>query len=372
MQYYTKPIADLDANYFSDYGCGGESWLLKNYKKHVGKYWFGNACPNKFKEFIDNYTEHTVQIISYTQHPLLNLEDNGDDMGLGSYIHGKQSTQTTYFIEELLCVIACMAESKQIHIDYVFDSAQQIEKVQKLCERLQTFCETATSSNTINLLCQSQHGLYLKECKINKPAIDIAWNYNDDILNKHDRIVDILTDADKGILLLHGPPGTGKSTYIRYLMHSEISKRTIFVPPGLARAITEPGFLTFLLKYPNSILIVEDAEEILEQRQQGVDNAAVSNILNLSDGLLSDTLNIQFICTFNCEVGKIDEAITRNGRLIDNVYFGPLEASKANKLAEFLKLDHRFNVPVEIAKIYDFNSKSVEDNLDKDIGFTIL
>jgi predicted AAA+ superfamily ATPase len=35
---------------------------------------------------------------------------------------------------------------------------------------------------------------------------------------------------DKGIVLLHGLPGTGKTTYLRYLI-GRIKKRVLFVSP---------------------------------------------------------------------------------------------------------------------------------------------
>jgi ATP-dependent 26S proteasome regulatory subunit len=44
-------------------------------------------------------------------------------------------------------------------------------------------------------------------------------------------------------------------------------------------------------------------------------NAGLINILNNSDGLLSDELCIKFICTFNAPLKDIDEALLRKGRL---------------------------------------------------------
>ena len=45
---------------------------------------------------------------------------------------------------------------------------------------------------------------------------------------------------------------------------------------------------------------------------------------------------IQFICTFNAEIGRIDKALLRKGRLVDKYEFGKLDARKAEKLAELV------------------------------------
>ncbi len=56
----------------------------------------------------------------------------------------------------------------------------------------------------------------------------------------------------------------------------------------------------------------------------GQKNQAVSNILNLLDGLMDDSLHQPIIATFNCEISKIDTALLRNGRLNANHEFKKL------------------------------------------------
>ena len=55
--------------------------------------------------------------------------------------------------------------------------------------------------------------------------------------------------------------------------------------------------------------MIEDAENILIDREAG-GSSAVSALLNLTDGLLSDCLNIQIICTFNTDLSKLDRALS--------------------------------------------------------------
>ena len=64
------------------------------------------------------------------------------------------------------------------------------------------------------------------------------------------------------MVLLHGKPGTGKTSYIRYLIAS-VKKEVIFLPPNMASAITNPDLLSVLIENPNSIFVIEDAENIV-------------------------------------------------------------------------------------------------------------
>ena len=50
----------------------------------------------------------------------------------------------------------------------------------------------------------------------------------------------------------------------------------------MAKEISSPEFLPFLMQYQNSILIIEDAENIIKDRNETlVPSQAVANLLNL-------------------------------------------------------------------------------------------
>ncbi|CAF4187280.1 unnamed protein product [Rotaria sordida] len=88
------------------------------------------------------------------------------------------------------------------------------------------------------------------------------------------------------------------------------------------------------MRYSHSILIVEDAENIVRDRNQDIfiTNQAVSNLLNLSDGLLDDAMHQQIICTFNCDVKSIDSALLRDGQLVVQHKFDKLNVENARRL----------------------------------------
>lgn len=208
-------------------------------------------------------------------------------------------------------------------------------------------------NNSVFILSFDQdRGLYLENFKINDKfkSLNLEDNYNSDFSEFDEKFLDRLHKNEVGLYLLHGQPGTGKTTYLRNLIR-KTSKRVIFVPPLLANRFSDPNMIPFLMKYPDSIIIIEDAENIITKRTKG-DNQSVSNLLNITDGILGDCLKFQTICTFNTPKEQIDDALLREGRLILRYEFEKLSVEKSNQLLEKLN-SKKTNTPLSLSEIYN-------------------
>jgi hypothetical protein len=202
----------------------------------------------------------------------------------------------------------------------------------------------------INIITQNSSGLDLKQLEIKPTMLDIALYYNDDFKAVDEVIKQRLEkENDKGIILLHGLPGTGKTTYLRHLI-GNMKKRILFVSPGVAGNLMNPEFIDLLIDNPNAVLVIEDAENIIMDRKFS-NNSSVSNLLNISDGLLSDCLNVQIICTFNSALSTVDSALLRKGRLIAKYEFGKLGIEKSKRLSTHLGFNNTITQPMTIAEI---------------------
>jgi hypothetical protein len=230
--------------------------------------------------------------------------------------------------------------------------------------------EITIKKSGINLVKSEMGHLDTEEYEMNVLDIDLELNYGSEFIKIHDLIIKRLnTPHDKGIILFHGDPGTGKTSYIKYLTHLITDKEILFIPPSMAESLSEPSIIPFLMDHKNSILIVEDAERVIADRGGNGSSVGVSNILNLTDGILGDCLNIQVIATFNMKKEKIDQALLRKGRLIAEHKFSRLTVNETNRLLTHLGKEKKVNEGMTLADIYNIDEEVYKCENKTQIGF---
>lgn len=229
-------------------------------------------------------------------------------------------------------------------------------------EKIKTFARAKKKSNI--KLVKSDHGhLDTEDYDLPIPPMNLELNYGKDFIDIHDVIIGALNkNFGKGIILLHGDPGTGKTSYIKYLTSLVTEKDILFIPPSMAEMLSEPSIIPFLMEHKNSILIIEDAERVISDREGKGSPAGVSNILNLTDGILGDCLSIQIVATFNMKRERIDQALLRKGRLIAEHKFERLSIDETNKLLNYLNKEQTVEEGMVLADIYNIDSNIIKVN----------
>lgn len=262
----------------------------------------------------------------------------------------------------------CLVEFDDNYCEILHDGKQELF-VQELTALVNQFKERQRRQPLeINLIVKNNRGLDLKSMEIKRTKLDLDLFYEDDF-KEIDEIIRkrLSTKKDKGIVLLHGLPGTGKTTYLRYLV-GKIKKRVLFLSPTVAENLMNPEFVELLIDNPNTVVIIEDAENIIMDRKIS-GGSSVSNLLNISDGLLADFLNVQLICTFNNSLTLVDSALMRKGRLIAKYEFGKLSIEKAQRLSNHFGFSNTITKPMTIAEIANPNEKDNVVNRTEVLGF---
>ena len=184
---------------------------------------------------------------------------------------------------------------------------------------------------------------------------DIEGNYNDDLPDE--KINAVLEEDSSSIMILHGPCGTGKTNYIRNLIGKHKDKSFYWLDSSMFAQINSSEFINFLLECKNGIFILEDCEVLLTDRDRS-GNGLLSSLLNISDGILGDSMHLKFICTFNADLQSIDKALLRKGRLKVKYEFKDLKKDKVKAIFKKLGIDESNAKDMPLCDVYNFEEEN--------------
>lgn len=260
-------------------------------------------------------------------------------------------------------------------IGVVYDPTK-ITDIREYCKNIYTKLPTTSESikddsNPYIGYITFVNGRYdLVDAEINTVELDIDKSYNDNFKPVYDDIVNFLDEKNRksGIILLNGEPGTGKTYFLRHLINN-VKGNYIFITPAIATHFASPDFISFLQDNRDSIFILEDCEDVIMSREARM-FTGIQGILNMSDGLMSDIFNGKFICTFNCDMTKVDDAILRKGRCVAVYTFDKLNKEKAQIIMDELGHDVTVSEDMTHAEIYNYKANDTSSNQrKKKIGF---
>lgn len=145
------------------------------------------------------------------------------------------------------------------------------------------------------------------------------------------------------VLVLIGPPGTGKTSFIRGLLHHTGGEALVSYDTAILES--DEIFADFM-SGEETFMILEDADSFLSSRSKG-GNTIMHRFLNLGDGLMS-TRGKKIIFSTNLpSIRDIDDALLRPGRCFDAMRFGRLDPDTAKRI----RPDYAGTVPVSLAEL---------------------
>ena len=255
-----------------------------------------------------------------------------------------------------------------IFYDWFEEDLYVLQDSQYLREDIKECVVDDKSDKNIRIVSYITHdsmGFNKTKIQVANQETDLEKLYNDDLPDKE--IFEFLNSDKSGLLLLHGEAGTGKTSYIRNMMYRLKNHEFMVLDNSVFAYITDASFIKLLMSNKNSVIILEDCEEMLADRVEG--NSRISALLNLSDGILGDSFKFKFICTFNTSVSRIDQALLRKGRMKMKYEFKKLCAEKTYALGQELGKDIKKDESLTLADIFNYGIENGNKIAKKQIGF---
>lgn len=166
-------------------------------------------------------------------------------------------------------------------------------------------------------------------------------------------------ESDACVLILIGPPGTGKTTFLKNLIDHTKSSALLTYDPKI---LSNDYFFSRFLSGDQSLLIMEDADNFLAARDDG--NDLMHRLLNVSDGIVSLKGKKMIFSTNLPNISSIDSALIRPGRCFDVMDFRRLTGKEANAVMDEVGMSletygrHVDNAELTLAEIFHPGAES--------------
>lgn len=138
-------------------------------------------------------------------------------------------------------------------------------------------------------------------------------------------------ESTASILFMAGPPGTGKTSYLRQMIrHFNLNTYITYDKKVMEN---DQMFISFITANDADVMLLEDAETTVLPRKSD-NNHMITRFLNVSEGLIKFPRKKIIFTTNDSNFQNVDEAILRPGRCFDTVEFRSLTWNETVKAAE--------------------------------------
>lgn len=222
---------------------------------------------------------------------------------------------------------------------FFYKSSEDFNKVQDIVEKLNKCLATFDENinNILNTISFSNNVFELEPINIDNVDIDnFNMYYSKNVFKEVNKLVKNIKSSTKGLNIIYGEKGTGKTSIINYLAN-KLNGTIIYIPNNTVdNTINNSEFRKFLKNIHKPIIIIDDCETLFYDFFQR-SNIFANNLLQMVDGFLANTIEVNVITIFNLDKeDEIDDNLLNANNLSNIIKFDYLSPEEATDLSEHI------------------------------------